>query len=209
MLLLETGKVGGSGRFGVNFRSSVCDLLRWSCSLAIQVEMWQGRQLDQLESGRGAARAGGGYLQSTVLCFVQTRSADEVLSKGLPTWLQGPESNTEAAAAQLLATRIGGQGAPGPTTESRAPRGAGEALPALLPRGRRGFWEVLPTELVSESWQTEMGRTLREGRCSGFRARREAGGGRPKGAGGAGLCGWVREPDPQLQSRLWDAGQEA
>lgn len=84
------GREWGSGRFGVNFRSSVCDLLRWSCSLAIQVEMWQGRQLDQLESGRGAARARGGYLQSTVLCFVQTRSADEVLSKGLPTWPAGP-----------------------------------------------------------------------------------------------------------------------
>lgn len=41
------GRVQGWGRFGVNFRSSVCDLLRWSCSLAIQMEMLQRHWLDK------------------------------------------------------------------------------------------------------------------------------------------------------------------
>lgn len=174
--------------------------------------MWRcGRGVSWTSWSLGEGQPGLGVGTCRARCCVSCRQGPRTRSsvKACRPGLQGPESNTEAAAAQLLATRIGGQGAPGPTTESRAPRGAGEALPALLPHGRRGFWEVLPTELVSESWQTEMGRTLREGRCSGFRARWEAGGGRPKGAGGAGLCGWVREPDPQLQSRLWDAGQEA
>lgn len=61
-----------------------------------------------------------------------------------------------------------------PTTESHALRGASEALPALLPRGGRGFWEVLSAEVVSESWQTEMGKAgaLASGR--GGKRRRKA-----------------------------------